>query len=76
MVESGMRDCGWDIMIGSGGGIHAHPDGPVAGGKAFRQAIDAAMAGIPAKDYAKQNKLEELQKAMGIWKGKTEFQSV
>ncbi|MFX0103220.1 MAG: RuBisCO large subunit C-terminal-like domain-containing protein [Candidatus Hodarchaeota archaeon] len=56
--------------------MHAHPDGPVAGGKAFRQAIDAAMAGIPAKDYAKQNKLEELQKAMGIWKGKTEFQSV
>jgi len=76
MVESGMRDCGWDIMIGSGGGIHAHPDGPIAGGKAFRQAIDAAMAGIPAKDYAKKNKLEELQKAMGIWKGKTEFQSV
>ncbi|GAH28615.1 unnamed protein product, partial [marine sediment metagenome] len=29
--------------IGSGGGIHAHPDGPVAGATAFRQAIDIGM---------------------------------
>ncbi|MBD3186788.1 hypothetical protein GF325_08185 [Candidatus Bathyarchaeota archaeon] len=76
MVESAIRDCGIDIMIGSGGGIHAHPAGPIAGGKAFRQAINAALKGIPAKKYAKDENLVELQQALGIWKGKTEFQSV
>ncbi|MCX5851906.1 MAG: RuBisCO large subunit C-terminal-like domain-containing protein, partial [Deltaproteobacteria bacterium] len=38
---------GRDIMIGSGGGIHAHPQGPTAGVHAFRQAIDAVLKGIP-----------------------------
>ncbi|MHA1684208.1 MAG: RuBisCO large subunit C-terminal-like domain-containing protein [Promethearchaeota archaeon] len=76
MVESAIRDAGKDIMIGSGGGIHAHPEGPIAGGKAFRQAIDAAMAGIPAKKYAKENNCHELGVAMGLWEGKTKFQSI
>jgi len=65
MVEYATRDCGWDIMIGSGGGIHSHPDGPAAGGRAFRQAIDAAMKGIKVKKYAKDH--EELAKALGTW---------
>jgi 2,3-diketo-5-methylthiopentyl-1-phosphate enolase len=65
MVEMAVNDCGWDIMIGSGGGIHSHPDGPTKGAKAFRQAIDAAMKGIPVKDYSKDH--EELAKAMGLW---------
>lgn len=76
MVEQAVRDGGKDIMIGSGGGIHAHPDGPVAGAKAFRQAIDAAMKGVEVKQYAKENNLVDLQKALGTWKGKTEFQSI
>ncbi|MHA1793726.1 MAG: RuBisCO large subunit C-terminal-like domain-containing protein [Promethearchaeota archaeon] len=76
MVEQAVRDCGKDIMIGSGGGIHAHPAGPIAGGKAFRQAIDAVMAGTDPKKFAKDNNLVELQQALGIWKGKTEFQSL
>jgi ribulose 1,5-bisphosphate carboxylase large subunit-like protein len=65
MVEFAMRDAGPNIMIGSGGGIHSHPDGPTSGGRAFRQAIDAAMKGIPVKKYAKDH--EELAKAMGMW---------
>ena len=65
MVEKTMKDAGKDIMIGSGGGIHAHPDGPIKGAIAFRQAIDAAMKGIPAKTYAKDH--EELAKALGLW---------
>ena len=65
MVEFAVNDAGWDIMIGSGGGIHSHPDGPTKGAKAFRQAIDAAMKGIPVKDYAKDH--EELAKAIGTW---------
>ena len=50
MVEQCVKDCGKDVLIGSGGGIHAHPDGAIAGAKAFRQAVDAVMAGIDQKD--------------------------
>lgn len=55
MVPKVMADLGNDIVIGSGGGIHAHPQGPIAGGKAFRQAIDATMQGIPLTEYAKDH---------------------
>ena len=43
------------------------PQGPVAGARAFRQAIDATMKGIPLEEYAKDH--EELDVAMGIWTG-------
>jgi len=70
MVEKTMKEAGKDILIGSGGGIHSHPDGPTAGAKAFRQAIDAVMNGIEVKKYAKDHK--ELGKALGVWgTGKT-----
>ncbi len=70
MVEKCVKDAGTDILIGSGGGIHSHPDGPRDGAVAFRQAIDAAMQGIPIKDYAKDHK--ELGVALGLWgTGKT-----
>jgi len=72
-VEQCIKEAGKDIMIGSGGGVHAHPDGPTAGARAFRQAIDAAVKGIPAKEYAKDH--VELAKALGTWSaGKTKFQ--
>ncbi|MHA1281033.1 MAG: RuBisCO large subunit C-terminal-like domain-containing protein [Promethearchaeota archaeon] len=76
LVEKTVKDLGWNIMIGSGGGIHAHPDGPIAGAKAFRQAIDAAMKGIPVREYAKEHK--ELGRALGLFGvgKKTEFTSV
>jgi 2,3-diketo-5-methylthiopentyl-1-phosphate enolase len=73
MVEDVVKDLGRDIVIGSGGGIHAHPDGPKAGAIAFRQAIDAVMEGIPAKRYAESH--PELQKAMESWgSGRTGFE--
>jgi ribulose 1,5-bisphosphate carboxylase large subunit-like protein len=65
MVPQVMAALGNDIVIGSGGGIHAHPRGPVAGGKAFRQAIDAAMGGIALSEYAKDH--EELALALKQW---------
>ena len=68
MVELATRDIGFNIMLGAGGGIHSHQMGPTAGAKAFRQAIDAAMAGIPAKKAAKEH--EELGVAMGMWGSK------
>jgi 2,3-diketo-5-methylthiopentyl-1-phosphate enolase len=65
MVPTVMAALGNDIVIGSGGGIHAHPKGPVAGGKAFRQAIDATMQGIPLSEYAKDH--QELAIALKEW---------
>jgi len=65
MVPTVMAALGNDIVIGSGGGIHAHPKGPVAGGKAFRQAIDATMKGIPLSEYAKDH--DELAIALKQW---------
>jgi 2,3-diketo-5-methylthiopentyl-1-phosphate enolase len=62
---------GKDIMIGSGGGIHAHPKGPKAGARALRQAIDAAVKGIKLEVYAKEH--EELGIALGVWGKKTDF---
>ncbi len=67
MVPTCVADLGKDIMIGSGGGIHAHPLGPTAGARAFRQAIDATMQNIPLEEYAKEHK--ELAVALGIWTG-------
>ena len=37
------NDLGWDFIIGAGGAIHAHPMGPAAGARAFRQGIDLMM---------------------------------
>jgi len=65
MVPTVMAALGNDIVIGSGGGIHAHPKGPIAGGKAFRQAIDATMKGIPLSEYAKDH--QELAISLKEW---------
>ncbi len=74
MVPRVVRDLGNDIMIGSGGGIHAHPDGPIAGAKAFRQAIDISMKDLAAaledfEDYVEEHEDEypELAKAIEEW---------
>ena len=65
MVPNVMKDLGTNIVIGSGGGIHAHPQGPVAGAKAFRQAIDATMQGRSLEDAAKE--FTELRVALETW---------
>lgn len=65
MVPEVMKDLSTDIVIGSGGAIHAHPQGPIAGAKAFRQAIDAKMRGIPLKEAAKE--YPELKAALEKW---------
>ena len=66
LVPQIMADIGKDFIVGVGGGIHAHPDGPRAGAMAFRQAIDASVQGIPLEKYAQDHK--ELGRAMGTWK--------
>ncbi len=65
MVPAVIKDLGPDIVIGSGGGIHAHPQGPVAGARAFRQAIDATLQGRPLEEAAKEH--PELKAALEAW---------
>jgi len=65
VVPAIINDLGKDCILGAGGAIHGHPMGPVAGGKAMRQAIDAALQGIPLREYAKQH--PELQSAIDAW---------
>jgi 2,3-diketo-5-methylthiopentyl-1-phosphate enolase len=65
MVPTVVKDLGPDIVIGSGGGIHAHPQGPVAGARAFRQAIQATLQGRPLEDAASE--APELRAALEAW---------
>jgi ribulose-bisphosphate carboxylase large chain len=57
---------GNDVVIQAGGGIHGHPNGTIAGAKAMRQAVDAALAGKTLDEYAKNHK--ELALALEQWK--------
>ncbi|MBN1659034.1 MAG: ribulose 1,5-bisphosphate carboxylase [Anaerolineae bacterium] len=65
MVPSVIKDLGPDIVIGSGGGIHAHPQGPVAGARAFRQAIEATLRGRSLEEAASEH--AELKAALEAW---------
>ncbi|NEW06023.1 2,3-diketo-5-methylthiopentyl-1-phosphate enolase [Paenibacillus sp. SYP-B3998] len=63
-----LRDFGGDVVVNAGGGIHGHPLGTIAGGQAFRQAIDASLQGITLQEYAKTH--PELQAAIDTWGNK------
>jgi ribulose-bisphosphate carboxylase large chain len=65
MVPKLVEYFGYDTVIQAGGGIHGHPDGTVLGAKALRQAVDAAVAGIPLEEYAKSH--IELSRALMKW---------
>ena len=56
---------GTDIVIQVGGGTIGHPDGPSAGAKAVRQAIDAITDGISIEEYARNH--PELARALEKW---------
>lgn len=63
-------------MIAAGGAIHGHPMGPAAGARAFRQGIDAVMAGMTLKEAGE--KYEELGVALsfGEFMKKTRVESL
>lgn len=54
-----------DFAATAGGGIHGHPNGSEAGGKALRQAVEAYQKKIPAHEYAKTH--PELAAALKKW---------
>ncbi|WP_076069597.1 ribulose-bisphosphate carboxylase large subunit family protein [Sphingomonas montana] len=56
-----------DLMFAAGGGIMAHPGGPAAGVRALRQAWDAAVAGVPVDQAARD--APELEAALGAFAG-------
>jgi 2,3-diketo-5-methylthiopentyl-1-phosphate enolase len=60
-----LRDFGGDVVVNAGGGIHGHPLGTIAGGQAFRQAIDASLQGISLREYAQTH--QQLQTAIDTW---------
>jgi len=65
MVPHIMDDFGLDVVVNAGGGIHGHPGGAAAGGRAFRAAIAAAMADIPLEEAATGS--SDLQAALDQW---------
>ncbi len=60
-----MGDFGPEVVVNAGGGVHGHPGGSAAGGRAFRQAVDAVRSGSTLEDYAENH--EELRIAIGLW---------
>jgi ribulose-bisphosphate carboxylase large chain len=65
LVSQVIDNLGRDLIMTFGGGLWGHPGGPEAGTRAIRQAVDAHMAGVPAKDYAKDH--PELDQAIKEW---------
>jgi len=59
------ENLGNDFIVGAGGAIYAHPMGPTAGAKAFRQAIELMMA-QGGFDGA-ENDYPELKAAIEMW---------
>jgi len=65
LIPSLMKILGKNIIIQFGGGCHGHPDGTVAGARAIRQALDAALKRQNLMKYAKNH--PDLDKALQKW---------
>lgn len=68
LVERFVGELGNDIILATGGAIQGHPQGAAAGARAMRQAIDAAVSGVPVTEAAKSN--TELKCALDLWGSK------
>lgn len=62
-----IKDFGMDVVVNAGGGIHGHPDGAIAGGQAFHQAIQATLQGIDLREAAQLAGNEALLQAINAW---------
>jgi 2,3-diketo-5-methylthiopentyl-1-phosphate enolase len=60
-----LKDFGHEVVVNAGGGVHGHPMGAAAGGRAFRQAIDAKLQNVSLVQYAEEH--PELQAAITAW---------
>lgn len=66
-IEELYNKFGKDTIIAAGGAVIGHPMGAVAGGKAFRQGIDAVVKGISLKDASQDPANKELKAAIDAW---------
>ena len=64
-VAAEISKLGTDIVLQAGGGIHGHPEGTTAGTRAMLQAAEAAVLGIPAREYSLSH--PELAAALSKW---------
>ena len=64
-VAAEISKLGTDIILQAGGGIHGHPEGTTAGTRAMLQAVEAAVLGIPAREYSLSH--PELAAALAKW---------
>jgi len=60
-----MDDFGLDVVINAGGGIHGHPGGAATGGRAFRAAMAASVAGVSLEQAAAGS--SDLRVALDQW---------
>jgi len=60
-----LKDFGNEVIVNAGGGIHGHPMGTEAGGRAFRQAMEAVRQGIDLRAYSAER--PELRQAIELW---------
>jgi 2,3-diketo-5-methylthiopentyl-1-phosphate enolase len=65
LVPTLFRDFGDHFIINAGGGIHGHPQGASAGGKAFTDAIQAVISGRTLAEAAEDS--AELRSAINKW---------
>jgi 2,3-diketo-5-methylthiopentyl-1-phosphate enolase len=65
LVPTIIRDFGDNIIINAGGGIHGHPQGTTAGGRAFMDAIQAGISGQTLEQAAENS--AELRSAIDKW---------
>jgi ribulose 1,5-bisphosphate carboxylase large subunit-like protein len=64
-VEWNAGRLGGEIILQAGSGVIGHPDGPCAGGKAMRAAVQALLDGIPTHEAARS--VPELETALRKW---------
>jgi ribulose-bisphosphate carboxylase large chain len=65
VVDDVVRILGSDTVVQAGGGVHGHPDGTRAGGRAMREAAEAAADGVRVEERAKDS--EALASALEKW---------
>jgi len=63
-----LQDLGPEFIVGAGGAIYGHPQGPAAGARAFRQGIELLISG---GDFRAAEGCPELQSALEKWGGGT-----
>ncbi|UFJ39753.1 2,3-diketo-5-methylthiopentyl-1-phosphate enolase [Brevibacillus humidisoli] len=67
LVPQLYEDFGLQQVVNAGGGIHGHPGGAADGGRAFRAAIDAVVAGQTLDEAAQSS--QPLAAALAKWGG-------